>query len=545
MIVDNLVGQQIGSYTILARIGQGGMGVVYRAVHEKIGQEVAIKLLNPQWAADRQMRDRFIREASLQAKIAHTNIVRLLNFVEEGDCAGLVMEYVEGETLDQIIRRQGALSEVEAVRILNQALEGVGAAHALGIIHRDLKPGNIMLTMTGGIKVTDFGIAKAAGLKGLTSATARAGTVWYMSPEQVIGQELDIRSDLYSLGVTLYEMVTGRVPFDADTDYKIMQGHKEFPPPSPSQINPQISEHLEQVILTALMKRPEHRFQTAEAFRRALAGEIPVQAPVGLPQGGTWQAAKEAPHAYWKTVVLGAALLLGGLAVYWSLTTPSSTVPPVEVKIPSAPEETKKTITSPASIPVSELPQSLTSSPPVPAPAPPPVSPQAPKGEMTKLPIPEPKPSKAIDPAKVERELNRKLRSARLGDLYAEVDPQFIATLTGTANSQEGREKALNIARAYYELKSVRDNIQVKEVVPPSPPSVPLPRLDPAKLEGEINRALRAAGLRGVTTEVHEDFQITLKGSVGNAEEKRRALEIAKTFQEVKGARDLIFVVEY
>jgi serine/threonine-protein kinase len=391
MIVDNLVGQQIGSYTILARIGQGGMGVVYRAVHEKIGQEVAIKLLNPQWAADRQMRDRFIREASLQAKIAHTNIVRLLNFVEEGDCAGLVMEYVEGETLDQIIRRQGALSEVEAVRILNQALEGVGAAHALGIIHRDLKPGNIMLTMTGGIKVTDFGIAKAAGLKGLTSATARAGTVWYMSPEQVIGQELDIRSDLYSLGVTLYEMVTGRVPFDADTDYKIMQGHKEFPPPSPSQINPQISEHLEQVILTALMKKPEYRFQTAEAFRLALTGDVPIQVLVQQPHGGTSQAVGELVHAHSKVAVLIVALLLGGLGVYLAVTG----------GVPDAP---------PSAVPSPQAPPSLSQQPPSPPPTP---KLPSPSGGSAVVPPPEiPKKGESKTTGKKDNERKKKLSEA-------------------------------------------------------------------------------------------------------------------------------------
>ncbi len=246
------------------------MGVVYRGIHVRLEQEVAIKDLSPEFATNPEMRSRFIREAKIQARLNHPNVVNVHNLLEYEGRLLLVMEFVAGKTLDTIIQERGALPCEEAVAITRQVLDALSFMHSKGVIHRDLKPGNIIISPEGRVKVTDFGIAKATTEQGHTKAGTRLGTLWYMSPEQVKGKPADARSDLYAMGITLYQMVTGKLPFFGNSDFEIMRAHTETPPPNPKRIRKDLPKSLAQVILKLLEKNPEKRFQSAEEVLKAL-----------------------------------------------------------------------------------------------------------------------------------------------------------------------------------------------------------------------------------------------------------------------------------
>ena len=258
------------NYEVVAKLGEGGMGVVYKAVHNLSGQEVAIKMLPPELSQDENIRTRFINEARLLAKLDHPNIVTLYNFLEEDMKFYLIMQFVKGKTLEEYIREKGKLSLDEAIRIFSQVCDALGYAHQMGVIHRDIKPANIMITSDMRVKVMDFGIAKLTGGTKLTATGIAVGTVWYMSPEQIRGAELDARSDLYSLGITLYEALTGRVPFNAQSDYEVRKSHVELPPPSPRSIDGSLPESVEKVLMKVLAKNPDERYQSAQEFKKAI-----------------------------------------------------------------------------------------------------------------------------------------------------------------------------------------------------------------------------------------------------------------------------------
>ena len=266
-----MIGQQIGPYNVMESLGQGGMGVVYRAMHAKLEQLVAIKVLSPEYASNAEMRERFVREAKLQVQLSHPNVVNILNYLEDSQSVYLVMEYVDGESLEDRLKREGPLAPSECCRIATEVLHALAFMHQRGIIHRDIKPSNIMLTEEQHVKVTDFGIAKGSGDKPLTRTGVQIGTVWYMSPEQIKGGEVNAASDVYALGITLYEMVTGQVPFQSDSEYEIMKSHVEEVPRDPVSINSQLSRGLCDVILKALAKDPAQRYQSAEELRQALS----------------------------------------------------------------------------------------------------------------------------------------------------------------------------------------------------------------------------------------------------------------------------------
>ena len=287
-----MIGNVVGSYKVTEKIGEGGMGAVFKGIDLMLEREVAIKMLRPELASQPQVVERFRSEAVTLAKLNHPNIATLFSFLRQGEDFFMVMEFVRGETLDSLIRRLGAMPCDRGISLFCQALEGIDHAHRMGIIHRDIKPANMMLTETGTLKVMDFGIARVLGTSRMTKQGNIVGTIEYMSPEQVRGQETDARSDIYSLGILLYEMLTGRVPFSSDSEYDLMRMQIEHAPEPPRVFSAQIPQPVEQAIMRALAKRPEARFQTAADFRNALLGANGI---VAAPSIGT--AARTSPPA--------------------------------------------------------------------------------------------------------------------------------------------------------------------------------------------------------------------------------------------------------
>jgi predicted ATPase len=276
-----------GRYEVIEELGRGGMGKVYKVLDKEIQEEVALKLLNPEIASDEKTIERFRNELKFARRITHRNVCRMHDINRENDTYFITMEYVPGEDLKTVIRRTGSLPEGEAVPIAAQVCEGLTEAHRLGVVHRDLKPQNIMIDRDGNVRIMDFGIARSLAAKGVTEAGMIIGTPDYMSPEQVEGMEADARSDIYALGAALYEMVTGRVPFEGDTALIIAMKHKAEIPLSPKEINPQLSEELTTVILRCLEKDKEKRYQTTEellAELRCLEEGLPTVAGAMRPK---------------------------------------------------------------------------------------------------------------------------------------------------------------------------------------------------------------------------------------------------------------------
>ncbi len=249
-------------YEIIELLGRGGMGNVYRAVDTKINEEIALKFLNPA-VADEKMIERFKNELKLARKISHKNICRMYDLGDVEGSPYITMEYVTGEDLRGMIKMTGQLSVGRAISIAKQVCEGLAEAHRLGVVHRDLKPRNVMIDKEGNARIMDFGIARSIKVKGITKAGSLVGTPEYMSPEQVKGQKVDQRSDIYSLGIILFEMMTGQVPFEGDTSLSIALKHEKEIPPDPREFNTQVSKDISRVILKCLEKDKERRYQGA------------------------------------------------------------------------------------------------------------------------------------------------------------------------------------------------------------------------------------------------------------------------------------------
>ncbi|HEX8291912.1 MAG TPA: protein kinase, partial [Pyrinomonadaceae bacterium] len=265
-----MIGQVFGNYKIAQKLGEGGMGEVFRGVDMMLEREVAIKFLRPELASQAQVVERFRSEAVTLAKLNHPNIATLYNFMRQGDSFIMVLEFVRGVTLDHVIQQRGAIPVDSAIPIFCQMLDGIQEAHDFGIIHRDIKPANMMVTERGTLKVLDFGIARILGTARMTRQGNIIGTIEYMSPEQVRGFETDARSDIYSLGMLLYEMLTSRCPFDIQNEFELMKAQIEQYPVPPRQLNPAIPEVVEQAVWKAIHKDPAQRFQSAAEFRAFL-----------------------------------------------------------------------------------------------------------------------------------------------------------------------------------------------------------------------------------------------------------------------------------
>jgi eukaryotic-like serine/threonine-protein kinase len=261
--------KRIGDYEILGVLGSGGMGKVFKVRNVISDRIEAMKILLPDLAGRLDLADRFLREIKLLAGLNHPNIAALRTALTLNNQLVMVMEYVEGTTLATRLE-QGAISVADAVNYVDQVLSALSYAHGKNVIHRDIKPANMMLTPEGVVKLMDFGIARSGTDRGLTTTGTTMGSLYYMSPEQVKGQATDARSDLYSLGVSLYEMVTGERPFRADSDYSLMAAQVQQSPKPPIEVRSDLSAALNTIILMAIAKDPAQRFQSADAFRKAL-----------------------------------------------------------------------------------------------------------------------------------------------------------------------------------------------------------------------------------------------------------------------------------
>ncbi len=387
----------LGRYEVGRLLGAGGMAEVYEGHDRLLARRVAIKILLSQYAHDPAFLARFRREAQSAASLSHPNIVSVFDTGSEGDTWFIVMEYVDGRTLKDIIRAEGALYWARAAEVAADVAGALAVAHARGIVHRDVKPGNVMLTTEGKVKVMDFGIARATAVPSITQTSAVVGTAQYIAPEQAQGLEVDGRTDVYALGCCLYEMVTGQVPFSGPTPVAIAYRHVREEPTPPRALNPDVPPPLERVCLKAMAKRPEDRYQTAAEMQRDLervrVGE-PVTVAGPLPSQQTTQAIGAAGYGEAATSLLGAggtvagtraaryaegvpeqrrgslgwvlaailALVVVGLAAFFitrAVTSPS-TSPSTTVTTPTTPPTSAPTTTEPPTTPTTRPPTTAT-----------------------------------------------------------------------------------------------------------------------------------------------------------------------------------------
>nr|MBA2637262.1 protein kinase [Solirubrobacterales bacterium] len=307
-----------GRYEILERVGTGGMADVFCAQDRQLGRRVALKLLHQRFADDATFVERFRREASSAAGLSHPNVVGVYDRGEWDGRPYIAMEYLDGRTLKELVVERGPLPVDQAVDLTIQILRAARFAHRRGIIHRDLKPQNVMLDGEGRVKVTDFGIARA-GASDMTETGSLLGTAQYLAPEQAQGHAVSPATDLYSIGIVLFELMTGRLPFDGDSAVSVALKHVSEAPPTPSGLNPAIGPELDAIVLRALAKDPAQRFGDADAFITALEGPRAAPAVVGAPVIVEREVIKDAPldverRRRWPWVVLALVLLALGVA---------------------------------------------------------------------------------------------------------------------------------------------------------------------------------------------------------------------------------------
>jgi beta-lactam-binding protein with PASTA domain/predicted Ser/Thr protein kinase len=319
-----------GRYRVLKRIGSGGMAEVYCAEDQQLGRRVALKLLHRRFADDEQFVERFRREASSAAGLSHPNIVGIFDRGEWDGTYYIAMEFVEGRTLKDIVRERGAAPPEAAADITLQILRAARFAHKRGIVHRDIKPHNVLIDNEGRVRVTDFGIARA-GVSDMTETGSVMGTAQYLSPEQAQGKPVDARSDLYSTGIVLYELLTGRVPFDAESPVSVALMQVSEPPVPPMEVNPEVPPALDAVTLRAMEKDPGRRYQDADEFIAALesARKAPMETLPPPPVVVEEVVEEEPGRRWWPWVIALLALLAIGIGLYLLLRPEQLTVPSV------------------------------------------------------------------------------------------------------------------------------------------------------------------------------------------------------------------------
>jgi eukaryotic-like serine/threonine-protein kinase len=350
MVISNLINTLFdGRYRVLRKLGSGGMADVYLAEDEELGRRVAIKILNDRHANDDQFVERFRREAKNAAGLSHPNIVSIYDRGEAEGTYYIAMEFLDGRSLKEQLIARGPMPIGDAIVFTRQILNALRFAHRKGVVHRDIKPHNVMVDSDARLKVTDFGIARA-GASQMTEAGAIVGTAQYLSPEQARGAAVDQRSDLYSIGVVLYEMLTGEVPFTGDTPVEIAMKHLSDTPRPPSTLRPEIPPDLDMIVLRALAKNPDDRFETAEEMdaeleRVAGGGAVttitadaatavlsgasvataptaiaPPRRPPGARRAGTYRYAEPPPRRrpFWPWLLALVLLVLAGVAAWYA-----------------------------------------------------------------------------------------------------------------------------------------------------------------------------------------------------------------------------------
>src|SRR5215472_10625051 len=268
-----MIGDLIAHYRVLELIGRGAMGVVYKALDVNLDRLVAIKVMSAEARSDPNFVERFRQEARMQGALNHPNVALLFDYFIHDSAPVAVMEFIDGESFEQLIRRRGAIPAHESIPLFKQALRGVAAAHRAGIIHRDLKPSNLMITRDDVVKVMDFGIAKRQGVTGATKVSSTSiGSPLYMAPEQILGRPVDSRTDIYALGITLYELLAGQRPFNSrgKAEYLVLDAHVNQLPEPPTVYRYGIPRPIVDAVMRSLAKQPEARFQSADDFMRAL-----------------------------------------------------------------------------------------------------------------------------------------------------------------------------------------------------------------------------------------------------------------------------------
>ncbi|HVB64580.1 MAG TPA: protein kinase [Nitrolancea sp.] len=414
-----------GRYRLTARIGEGSFAETYLATDSSLGRQVAVKVLREHYARDPRFVARFEQEARAAAAVSNTNVVDIFDYGREGDTLFITMEWVDGTDLKQYLRERGPLPIAESVRLIREILRGLGAIHRAGIVHRDVKPQNVLISKDGEAKLSDFGIARGSADTGLTDTGMAVGTAAYMAPEQAIGGKVTPAADIYSAGVILFEMITGHLPFPGDNPVQVMYRHVNDVAPRPRELNAEIPQALEMVVLRAMAKDPEDRFQSAQemeaAFDRAPSSdeatqiiaaisprEIPRAAAAGgggaVPPRRRIIADNSNPAWPW---ILGAALLLilglGSIAILayrgGGNGTPTPTVLPTQIAAVAtpSPQPTATPTVRPTATPTVKPTATPTPSP-TPTPTPQPTATPTPSPTPTPTPSPTPEPTATPTP---------------------------------------------------------------------------------------------------------------------------------------------------